>query len=110
MAHVSEQIGDNKEFAVASISDVTIYFGHPTNTSADDTATVKYIDSPHAVKSFCLRPDQTVQIVSMNGVTFTDPYTAVKDKGITEKLDAPILSYMVIRTTVANTNIKLRVK
>lgn len=113
MSYISEEIGDNKEFAVATISDVTIYFNGGsggTNTSANDTATEKYIDNPHAVKSFALRSDNTVQIVSINGITFTDPYTAVADKGITEKMDSPVIYTMVIRTTATNTNIKLRIK
>jgi len=111
MSNVSETIGDNKEFTVTDISDVTIHFG-TDNTSANDTATNKYFDNhPYiGVKAFCLRPDQTVEIVSFNGVELTDPYTAVVDKGITEKLDAPFLFKMVIRTTVANTHIKLRIR
>ncbi|KKK74469.1 hypothetical protein LCGC14_2883450, partial [marine sediment metagenome] len=32
-------IGENKEFGVATISDVTIYIDDGTNTSANDTAT-----------------------------------------------------------------------
>ena len=106
-------IGDNKEFAIAAISDVTVWLNGGTtgiNTSANDTATNKYFDNYTTAKAFCLRPNKTVEIVSINGVVLTDPYTAVVDKGITEKLDAPLLFKMVIRTTETNTSIKLRVR
>ena len=112
MSNVSEAIGDNKEFTVADISDVTIWFngGTSSGTSADDTATTKYTDNYVSVKAWGLRSNQTVQVVSINGTVLTDPYTATINKGIFEKLDAPVIFKMVIRTTVVNTNIKLRVR
>jgi len=105
-----ETVGDNKEFGVAAISDVTVHFNDSDNTSANDTATVKYFDTDGLVKVYQLRSDQTVQVVSINGVTMTDPITAVADKGIVEKYDTATVFKMVIRTTVVNTNIKLRVR
>ena len=105
-----ETVGDNKEFSVIAISDVTVYFGDNANTSANDTATNKYFDTWGTVKSYQIRSDQTVQIISINGVTMTDPITCVADKGIIEKYDVPTVFKMVIRTSVANTNIKIRVR
>ena len=107
--------GENKEFAIALISDVTIYVNDSTNTSANDTAIKKYFDNqlpnPFAsAKKFALRSDNTVQIVSINNVTFTDPYTAIVDKGISETFDVPTVWKMVIRTTAVNTAVKLRIK
>ena len=112
MSNVVEGIGDNKEFKVVALSDVTIYITG-NNTSANDTATAKYYDNTPGgggAKAFVLRTDQFLQILSMNGVTFTDGYSVIKNGSITEKMDAPFLFKMVIRTTVANTNIKLRVR
>ena len=109
----SENLGDNREFGVASPSDVTVYFtGGPTGvlTSTSDTATTKYTDSLQSIRAFALRSDQTVQIVSINSVTFTEPITVTADKTHVENLDIGIITSMVIRTLTANTNIKLRVR
>lgn len=108
----SEKVGLNKEFAVAAISDITIWFNGGlggTNTSANDTATNKYTDNYSAAEKYFLRNDQTVQIVSINGTVFTDPITVILNKGHVERYELPFLFKMVIRTTVENTNIKLRV-
>lgn len=110
-------VGDNKEFAVATISDVTVYIDH-ANTSSDDTATAKYFDQDFsdlgaqedAARALFIRADQTIQIVGMNGTTFTDPITIVADKGHRETFERPWIRYLVLRTTVVNTNIKIRVK
>lgn len=107
---VVENIGDNKEFAVATASDVTIYLTNSTNTSANDTATEKYLDNGLAVKTYQLRNNKTCQILSINGVAFTDPITSIVDKGVVEKTDSAIIFKMVIRTLEDNTNIKLRVR
>ncbi len=109
-----DNIGDNKEIGIAAISDVTFHFGLSGFTSANDTATDKYFDNTpgdiNSVKGFFLRSDQTVQIVSMNEIVFTDPITVVINKGHKETFQMPQISKMKIRTTVANTNIKLRWK
>ena len=111
--------GENKEFAIAAISDVAVHIDDSSNTSANDTATDKYFDTQinsltssafAKARAFALRPDQTVLITKINGKTLTDPYTAVKNKGIEEQFDNAIISSLTIRTTVVNTNIKLRVK
>ena len=109
--------GLNKEFAVAAISDVTVYIDS-TNTSANDTATEKYFDNDltdgggdsNDARAIFIRNDQTIQIVSMNLTTFTDPITIVLAKGHKETWDKPHLYRLVLRTTVVNTNIKIRVK
>jgi len=103
-----EGIGDNKEFTVTAISDVTLYFN--ATTSASDTATARYFDHGALVKAFAFRPNQTIQIVSINGLTMTDPITIVKDSVYAEKLDTPSVFKMVVRTTVANTHIRLRIR
>jgi len=107
-----ETIGDNLEFGVAEASDVSIYFngGDGTKTSADNTATEKYTNSYGAVKNYCLRADQAVQIISLNNLEFTDPLTCPKNLSITENLNSPLIFKMVIRVITVNTNIKLRVR
>ena len=111
--------GENKEFGVATISDVTIHINDSSKTSADDTATDKYLDNQLTESStamcgsgtaFFLRADQTIQIVGINKITFTDPITVVIDKGHREEFNVRILEQIIIRTTVVNTNIKIRVK
>lgn len=102
-----EGVGDNKEFTVVDISTITVYFNN-SNTSADDTATDKYFDHGSLAKSFTLRPNQTIQILSMNGQTFTDPDSVFINTVYTEKFDTPTVFKMEIRTTVANTHIRLR--
>lgn len=102
-----EGVGDNKEFTVADISTVTIYF-NDSNTSADDTATNRYFDNGSLAKAFTIRPNQTIQILSINGQTFTDPISVFINTVYTEKFDTPTIFKMEILTTVANTHIRLR--
>lgn len=109
-----ENEGDNKEFYVHSISDVTVYIKRTGYTSANDTETEKYFNNsmtPIASASkINIRNNQTIKIVSMNGVNFTDPITVIINKGHTEKFDSPIIYKFVIRTTVADTLIRVRIK
>ena len=109
-----ESEGDNKEFAIASISDVTVHFGTSGKTSADDTATDKYFDNTpgdiNSAKGIFLRCDQSILVVGMNAITFTDPIFVAKDTSIKETFATPFIFEMVIRTTVVNTNLKLRWK
>lgn len=110
---IVEGVGENIEFAVASASDVTVYFnGGSTQakTSADDTVTEKYININTLVKQIALRNSQAISIVSMNGITFTDPISIAANKGLTERLDTPSIFMMVIRIITADTNIKIRVR
>ena len=93
----SETEGENREFLVASASDVTVFFnGGPDSdkTSADDTATEKYTDNYGSRKIYQIRNTEAIQVISINGVTFTEPITVVKDKGIIEKLDTPLITKM----------------
>ena len=102
-------VGNNMEFTVASISDVTIYFAQTGN----DTDTAKY---PHtsdskqtaSARKFTLRPNQTIKIVGMNNITFKDPTTVIINTAWTERFNNTILSKMVIRTETADTTIRLR--
>ncbi len=109
-----ESEGDNKEFAIATLSDVTLHFGTSGKTSANDAVTDKYFDNTpgdiNSVKGFFLRNDQSVLIVSMNAVIFTDPISVPKDKGHKETFATPFIFEMVIRTTVVDTNLKIRWK
>lgn len=106
---VVEGVGDNKEFTVLAISDVTIYF-NDISTSSDDTVTTKYFDNGSSIKAFTFRPNKTIQIVSINGVTMTDPTTIFINTVYTEKFDVSNITQMVIRTTVANTHVRLRIR
>lgn len=113
--------GDNKEFAVDGTQTVNINLDS-SKTSADDTATEKYFDvnlttsgnTPYnSARAFFLRNDQTVEIIGMNNVTFTDPITVVLNKGHREEFNQALIFKITIKTTVATgttTNIKLRVK
>ena len=100
--------GENREFTSTAVEDITIIFVDATKTSADDTQTTKYVDNPSAVSKFFLRNNQTIQIVSINDITFTEPITVVLNKGHVERWDAPIIYKMVLRTTIAGTSIKIR--
>ncbi|MBI4406631.1 hypothetical protein HY571_01835 [Candidatus Micrarchaeota archaeon] len=104
-----ENEGENKEFGVATISDFTVHFANNSGlTSADDTAINKYVDVQINANKFNIRADQTVLLVSVNNRTFTSPVTIIVDKGHTETYNSPFVSKIVLRTTVENTNIKVR--
>ena len=109
-----ETTGKNLEFGVGTAgTEVTIYFtGGSTGdkTSSDDTETEKYTDSYGRVKYYQIRSDQAIQLLSINGNTFTDPISVTKNTGITEKLDTPLIIKMTLRTTTDNTNVKIRVR
>lgn len=102
--------GDNKEFAVSGVADVTLHFGNVGGkTSADDTATNKYFDNHVTATKFAVRADQTILEVGVNNKTFTDPVTIILNTTHTEKYDTPFVSKIVLRTTSAGTtNIKVR--
>lgn len=109
----NDDAGDNLEFNIATAGDITCYFnGGSTGakTSADDTATEKYTNTARSRNLFCLRPDQAVQIISINNTTFTNPMSCIKNSSITEKHGFPIITKMVIRILTDDTNIKLRVR
>ncbi len=113
--------GLNKNFAVDGIKTVTIFIDS-TNTSANDTDTNKYFDNnlsdnnganANDARAISIRNDKTIEIISMNLTTFTDPIDITLSKGHKETWDKPHLYKLVIKTTVASgttTNIKIRVK
>lgn len=111
-------IGDNKEFGIINKvdGDVTVYFFHETlNTSSNDTATTKYMDTNKTRTEFVLRTDQTIQIVQLGSRVFTDPVTCVINGSITEtemkdRRYTSAFDKIVLRATVDNTNVKLRVR
>ena len=111
-------IGDNKEFPIADASagDITIYcFNSDGNDSSDDTATTKYMDNNGTRSAFSIRTDQVVLIVRIGDVTMTDPITVPKDGSVQESWYENLqttagFDRIVIRPTVDNTNVKLRVK
>ena len=112
--------GDNKEFAVDGTKTINIILD--SNTSANDTDTEKYFDNDlsategtpfNTAKAFFLRNNQTIQILGINNVTFTDPVEVTLNKGHREEFNQPWIFKITIRTTVATgttTNIKIRVK
>ncbi len=113
--------GDNREFAVDGTKTININLDS-SKTSANDTDTEKYFDNPlststgtpfNSAKAFFLRADQTIQIIGMNNITFTDPITVVINKGHREEFNQPIIFKLTIKTALgggSTTNVKLRVK
>ncbi len=113
--------GDNMEFGVDGTKTVNINIGS-TNTSANDTDTEKYFDnvlsasgstSYNSAKAFFLRADQTITIIGINNITFTNPITVTDNKGHREEFNQPFVFKITIKTAVASgtiTNVYLRVK
>ncbi len=113
--------GDNREVGIDGTKTVNFNLDS-TKTSADDTDTEKYFDNPlsssegtsfNTAKAFFLRNDQTIQILGMNNITFTDPITVTDNKGHREEFNQPWIFKITIKTTLSSgstTNIKLRVK
>ena len=102
-------VGNNVEFTVDVISDVTIYF----NQTGNDSDIVRYPDSSDTKKTatakrISIRPNQTIQIVGMNNLTFKDPITVIINTEHKERFDNPILNSIVLRTSVTGTTIRLR--
>ena len=111
-------IGDNKEFAIPDPADgdVTVYcFNADGNDSGNDTLTEKYMDRNGTRSAFSIRSDQVVLIVRIGSETMTDPITVPADGAVQESWYENLqttagFDRIVIRSTVANTNVKLRVK
>ena len=108
MSRVVEFIGDNKECGLATLQDYTFHMSDTTKTSANDTDTDRYFNNYLMFNNLVIRADQHFQIVSINGVTFTDPCTVYKN---TPYIQTDISNgfEVVIKTLTANTNIKIRV-
>ncbi len=100
-------VGDNKEFVVASISTITVHFNDSTNTSANDTATNLYFDHNAQRHSIVIRPDKTIAISKINGVALTDPIT-VTSNGYTERFWGGGFNSLEIQVQSTNTDIKIR--
>ena len=113
--------GDNRELGIDGTKTVNFILDS-SKTSADDTDTDKYFDNDlsestgtpfNTAKAFFLRNDQTIQILGMNNITFTDPITVTDNKGHREEFNQPWIFKITIKTTLSSgstTNIKLRVK
>ncbi len=106
----SEDVGDNREFAVDGQEDITIYFNNNENkTSEHDTATAKYMNNNGSMRIFTIIADKTFQIVSYDKITLTDPDTVRIGDGSTapaiamrtENFITPIVGKMVIRSLEA---------
>ncbi len=109
MSSSGELIGNNMEFTIDAVSDVTIYF----NQTGDDTDTEKYPDSSDSSKAFTakrisIRPKKTIHIVSMNGVTFKNPITVLLNTEYREKRNLAMINKMVIRTNATETLVRIR--
>lgn len=113
-----EVLGDNKEFAIVNVSDgdVTIYVYNTSGyTSANDTATAKYMNTSRPRIALSIRTDNVVQIVQIGNVVFTDPITVPANGSYTESWYEQLRTIntfdkIVIRPTQDNTNVKIRVK
>ncbi len=113
--------GDNKEFAVDGTKTVNINIGS-SETSANDTDTEKYFNNSlsasgntpyNSAKAFLLRADQTITIIGINNITFTDPATVSDNKPYREEFNQPFVFKITIRTTQASgttTKVYIRVK
>ena len=106
----SEVVGDNKEFGIGTAgAEVTIHFYNASgNTSGDDTATDVYFDTSRRRKKIQIRNSQAITVLEINNTIYTDPESISANKGLIERFDTPIVTKMKIKTTTANTNIKVR--
>ena len=104
-------VGDNREFTVVTPSDVTIYFtNNDSKDSSDDTTTEKYMDNSTAASRFFIRNNQTIHLTQINETTLTDAATIIINKSHKEEFSAGVVDKIVLRTSVANTSIKIRWK
>jgi|GEM_PF-4747920 len=100
---------ENIEFDAATADDYTIDMA-----SGTDTATTKYLNKTNKnggnclATGFILRPDKAVGIVQINNQVFRNPIT-VSTAGFAALSHTPDIRTIVIRTTIASTNIKLLV-
>ncbi len=106
--YFNEAPGDNIEFTAVAIGDYTIYQAHNDNTSANDTEFTKYPDNSITARKFEIRTNQNANLISLNHIEFTNPAKITKNKAYIESRNVPVITKMVIRTTVANTEVKIR--
>lgn len=99
-----ESVGDNIEFTAVAIGDYTLVF----NATGTDSEFIKYATNTITAGKFIIRTNQSALLVEENGIAFTDPITIILNKSHTETRNTPAISKIKIRTTVANTAIKVR--
>jgi len=100
-----EDEGDNIEFTAVNIDDYEITF----NKTGTDTATSKFVENnPRTARKFTIRANETTLLVQLNKVIFTNPSTITIDQPHREIRNVPLINKMKLRTTVANTAIKIR--
>ena len=104
----SEGLGDNIEFTAVDIDEYEIFFSHPSNTSANDTATTKYPDNTRSARKFAIRCDKNTDLIEINGMGFTDPVLIVEDKPHRETRTIGLIFKIKLRTNAPNTVIKVR--
>ena len=115
-----DDTGDNKEITIASTGNITLYFQNNSGlTSADDNPTIGnyYLDSNKIRRLITLRTDQSLQILGMNGETYTDPITVAIGDGTIEPASGKyeenfrflLISSITLNIQTANTNLKLKV-
>ncbi len=107
--------GDNIEFTAVNTGDYTIYLQHNTRTSANDEEFIKYPNNQDGLDGsgltaikFTIRTNQSVDLISLNGIVFTNPTTIIINKAHTETRRVPIIGKMVIRVGVVKTTLKVR--
>ena len=93
---------ENYEFDIASASDVTVNIA---GTGTENAAT-KYLNKGNLGTGFVLRPGGNVSVVSIGTKTFRSPIS-ISTAGMTVSKHLRDFNSIVIRTTVANTHIKL---
>ena len=123
MAAEAYGVGDNKEFSVATIGEITVYFFNSsgkTATDDDPNNRVYYFSNPRTVKRYIIRYDQTIainQVGSLQNITLTDPITCAIGDGTIEpatgaykeRYESPTVSYLKINILTENTNLKIRI-
>ena len=96
--------GDNIEFLAADIGDYTIWLG----MEVTDTATVKGPDNPRSASKFEIRMNKLGSLVGENNTTFTNPATILANTAHIETRTSPVITKITLRTSTANTQIKVR--
>ena len=100
-----EDEGDNIEFTAVDIDTYTIWL----SLEGIDTATKKHVvANPKTARKVSIRCDKNTDLIKMNNITFTNPVTIVADKEHVERRNVPLVSRIDLRTSSANTAIKIR--
>ena len=95
---------ENIEFDVPDANtEITFYMLDGT-----DTDTVKYLNKGSLATGFVLRPSAAISLISIQTKTFRNPIT-ISTAGLSVSKHLKDFNKMVIKTTIANTNIKLLV-